>query len=412
MRASTRSALLLAACLPASARAQGPAGEQIEFTARGTIVTPASSVERPEHLGRTAHTNVHIFHPLAGEAAAYGAFETPSSLACIYGLVKAVPGCNPRVLTQTAKGGSRLIAIVDAYDDPDAALDLATYSTHFGLPAAHFSVVYAGGVRPPQDPTGGWELEEALDTEVAHALAPGAALVLVEASSSTYADLLAAEQTAASLVEAAGGGEVSNSWSGAEFPAERAMEPYFRGSKVVFFASSGDEPGVGVPAALPNVVGVGGTTVNRDAQGNYVGQTSWANSGGGLSAYLPMPGYQQSVAQVVGAHRGAPDLELVANPLSGAWVYDSVAYGAHPPFWLVVGGTSLASPALAAIANTAAAFRDSGLAELRLIYANRGKAATFTDITAGACTNAATGVAAVGYDLCTGIGTPFGHYGK
>ncbi len=411
MRSHTRVLLVLAAaCLPASASAQPTNGEQVKLTPRGVIVTPGSSVERPEHLGRAAHTNVHIFHPLAA-AAAYGAFETPSSLACLYGLVKMVPGCNPRTLTQTVKGGSRMIAIVDAYDDPDAALDLATYSTHFGLPAPNFSVVYAGGIRPPQDPTGGWELEEALDIEVAHALAPGAALVLVEAASSTYADLLAAEQTAASLVEAAGGGEVSNSWSGAEFPGERTMEPYFHGNKVVFFASSGDEPGVGVPAALPNVVGVGGTTVNRDASGNYLNQTSWAGSGGGLSAYLPTPGYQQSVAQVVGTHRGAPDVALVANPLSGAWVYDSIPYGAHPPFWLVVGGTSLASPAIAAIANTTASFRDSGLAELRLIYANRGKAATFTDVT-GACANATSGVAASGYDLCTGIGTPLGRYGK
>ncbi len=411
MCSSTRLALLLAALLPASARAQSPAGEQVRLTARGTIVTPGSSVERPEHLGRAAHTNVHIFRPLAA-VAAYGAFETPSSLACLYGLVKAVPGCNPRTLTQTATGGSRLIAVVDAYDDPDAALDLATYSTHFGLPAPRFSVVFAGGTRPPQDPTGGWELEEALDIELAHALAPGAALVLVEAASSAYADLLVAEQTAASLVEAAGGGEVSNSWSGAEFPGERAMEPYFRGTKVVFFASSGDEPGVGVPAALPNVVGVGGTTVNRDADGNYLNQTSWAESGGGLSAYLPAPNYQQSVAQVVGRHRGAPDVALVANPLTGAWVYDSIPYGAYPPFWLVVGGTSLASPAFAAIANTTAAFRESGLAELRLIYANRGKSTTFTDITAGACANAASGAAAAGYDLCTGIGTPSGRYGK
>ena len=410
MRSLVSTAILLTALLPAAARAQGPAGEQIRLTPHGAIVTPGSSVERPEHLGRVAHTNVHIFQPLAA-GDAYGAYETPSSLACIYGLVKVVPGCNPRVLTQIAKGGSRMIAIVDAYDDPDAALDLATYSTHFGLPAPKFSVVYAGGARPPQDPTGGWELEEALDIEVAHALAPGAALVLVEAASSAYADLLAAEQTAASLVEAAGGGEVSNSWSGAEFPGERAMEPYFSGSKVVFFASSGDAPGVGVPAALPNVVGVGGTTVYRDGQGNYLSQTSWAESGGGLSAYLSIPGYQQGVAQVVGMHRGAPDVALVANPLSGAWVYDSIPYGAHPPFWLVVGGTSLASPAIAAIANTASAFRESGLAELRLIYANRGKS-TFTDVTSGACTNAQGGVAAVGYDLCTGVGTPLGRYGK
>ena len=90
-----------------------------------------------------------------------------------------------------------------------------------------------------------------------------------------------------------------------------------------------------------------------------------------------------------GTHRGAPDVALVANPLSGAWVYDSIPYGAHPPFWLVVGGTSLASRRSPPLPTPPPRSGSPALAELRLIYANRGKAATFTDVT-GACANAAS----------------------
>jgi kumamolisin len=150
-----------------------------------------------------------------------GYFETPASLTCVYKQVKVVTGCSPAVVTAVSTHGSRAIAIVDAYDDPNAASDLAAYSTGFGLPkptAANFEVVYAtpGGstqtsTPPPQDSPGGWEIEESVDIEMAHAMAPKAKIYLVEANSSGTGDLLPAVILASNLVAAAGGGEVTMS---------------------------------------------------------------------------------------------------------------------------------------------------------------------------------------------------------
>ena len=129
--------------------------------------------------------------------------------------------------TLNPSGGSRVIAIVDAFDDPNAATDLAMFSTQFGLPAANFSKVFASGVKPPQDPTGGWELEASLDIEWAHAMAPTARIILVEAASNSLSNLLAAETVAANLVAAGGGCEVYNSWGGGEFSGENSLDSKF-----------------------------------------------------------------------------------------------------------------------------------------------------------------------------------------
>jgi subtilase family serine protease len=407
----------LAACLSARAEAAPDWLQRVQVTPLGTIVTPGASVEQPQARGHAAHANVHILHPAGAPriAGPYGIWETPASLGCLYGLTKHVAGCNPQTLKTVATGGSRVIAIVDAYDDPNAMADLVTFSTQFGLPAvtaANFSVVYAAGVQPAADSTGGWELETALDIEMAHALAPNARIVLVEAASNGYADLLTAETVAAKIVAAAGGGEVSNSWSGGEFSFETAYNGFFTGQHVVFLAATGDQPGPSFPSVLASVVAVGGTQVYRDAKFNYQGQASWNETGGGRSAYVPIPHYQQAVAGTVGTMRGTPDVALVADPNSGVWVYDSYFYGSGPPGWTVLGGTSVATPAVAAILNNAGSFKLSSGYELSLMYAHLGKAAFFTDVTSGTCPNDASGVATAGYDFCTGIGTPWGRYGK
>ena len=158
---------------------------------RGTVVVPASSQLNVADLGKRAHTNVRYILPVFSspdEAPPYTgyAYETPASIACIYGTVTALTGCNPNTVTNTPTGGSQSIAIVDAYDDPNAPSDLAYFSAQFGLPFSpeKFEVVYqTPGVQPYQDYTGGWELEESLDIEFAHAMAPNAKLYLVEANS-------------------------------------------------------------------------------------------------------------------------------------------------------------------------------------------------------------------------------------
>jgi len=179
-----------------------------------TIVVPSSSFEQTQAAGNSAHTNIRFVIPASVPAAArdlppfsgYG-YETPASLACIHGLVAATNGCNPNSVTAVAKGGSRAIAIVDAYHYPSALADLQLFSKQFGLPVptpSNFQVVFASGVQPARDL--GWELEEALDIEYAHAMAPNATLYLVEAASDSLSSLLAAVDKASQLVAKAGGG--------------------------------------------------------------------------------------------------------------------------------------------------------------------------------------------------------------
>jgi kumamolisin len=205
---------------------------------RGHVVIPQSSVPGPGDAGKRAHTNTRVFvpngstkpqaavaRPLVGPPVAGFFFETPASLACIYRLVPVTPGCDLNVVTTVSNRGSKVIAIVDAFDNPSALADLTLFSSQFGLPAptaANLQVVYASGVQPANDT--GWALEEALDIEMAHAMAPNAKVILVEAASDSLADLIAAEDVASGLVAAAGGGEVSNSWTGDEFADQVALD--------------------------------------------------------------------------------------------------------------------------------------------------------------------------------------------
>jgi len=407
-----------AVILPAAGAYAAPdTAAQVSVTPEGTIITPGSSVPHGP-ASRAAHTNLQIFVPpgaAPGNTAPSGKYETPASLACIYGLTPNTKGCNPETLSRVTATGSKMIAIVDAYRDDTAAHDLAVYSAKYGLPKItkdNFAVVYAAGTRPKQDPTGDWEVEESLDIEMAHALAPNAKIVLVEAASPSNADLFAAERVAGALVSAAGGGEVSNSWGGSEVAQEAKFIPSFKAANVVFFASSGDSPGTSVPAMLPDVVAVGGTSINRSSSGEFESQTTWSIDGGGTSAYIPVPAFQHAVTAIVGKFRGSPDIALVANPSTGVWIYDSTPYSGQVLNWLVVGGTSVSSPAAAAIVNSAGAFKPSTESELGEMYSKLGDATDFIDITAGSCVNAASGSASVGYDLCTGIGAPFGLRGK
>ena len=377
--------------------------------ARGNVIVPRSSVARPEDAGLRAHTNLLVFVPDSNQPEQSFSGETPASLACVYKLVAQVSGCPISGTTLLPTGGSGAIAIVDAYDDPNAASDLATFSSTFGLPAANFSVVYASGKKPPQDSTGGWELEESLDIEWAHAMAPNAQLYLVEASSNSNSALYAAEGVASSLVSAAGGGEVSNSWGGGETRGETSNDSkYFATSNVVYFASAGDSPGVIYPSASPNVVSAGGTTVNRSG-GNFTSETAWSSGGGGTSRYESRPSYQSSVSSIVGSKRGTPDFSFDANPNTGVQVYDTIAYEGTVGPWWIVGGTSVSSPSLAGIVNATGHFYTSTNSELTTIYSYLGNSSDFRDITSGSC---GTHSAKVGYDLCTGVGSDQGYSGK
>ena len=403
-------ALAMVACLCVSGIALAQNNAIKYETPQGTLVIPASNIEHPGDAGVRMHTNIRYVENLNPSVPPANG-ETPASLACVYHFVKPVTGCPIATTKTNPTGGSKVVAIVDAYDNPDAAADLATYSAQWGLPAANFSQVYATGVQPANDP-GGWSLEEALDIEMAHAMAPNAQIILVEAASNNSSDLYFAEQVAAGLVAAAGGGEISNSWSGGEYSGELSDEKtYFSASKVVYFASTGDSGlnNIGVPAVFANVVAAGGTDIFR-TNGNFIGEQWWSGGGGGASIYEPLPSYQKGRSGITGTKREIPDISADADPFSGPAMYDADAGNGFGGGWIQVGGTSVSSPLLAGIVNRAGKFNTSTQAELTMMYNEYSNStqykADFRDITRGGSS------CKVGWDVCTGIGSPKTYAGK
>jgi len=392
----------------------------------GQVVIPNSSIEAPENVGRHAHTTFKMFTPAAGPASAQQSsaspeampqasgppyagyfYETPASLACVYKLVPTspqTPGCDPNSVTVNPSGGAGAIAIVDAYHYRTAASDLAVFSAQFGLPQANLQVVFANGRQPPVNAD--WNIEEALDIEWAHAMSPKAKIYLVEAASTSYANLLNAVSVARSLVLSAGGGEVSMSWGGSEFSAETSYDQYFKQSGVVYFAAAGDSPGVIWPSTSPYVVSVGGTSISRNpATGIFQDELAWQSGGGGPSIYEHRPSYQNGISGIVQGERGAPDVAADADPSTGVWVYSY-------PNWYIVGGTSVSTPVWAGIVNAAGTFAPASQTELVTLYANRGNASDFTNVVLGSCGPNQGYLASPGWNFCTGIGSPAGYSGK
>ena len=406
----------------------GAAAAQDRYVAGGRIVVPESSVERPADRGIRAHTNVELFYPTDGlpMTAANtpgGYFETPASLACVYKQVEVVTGCSPAVVTAVSNRGSKAIAIVDAFDDPNAATDLAAYSSEFGLPAptkANFEVIYAkqgGSTRaadpPPQDSTGGWELEESVDIEMAHAMAPRAKIYLVEAYSGGSGDMLPAVTLASNLVAADGGGEVTMSWGFGDFSGESGFDGYFQTPNVVYFSSAGDSAGLNYPSTSPYVVSAGGTTIDRNpTSGDFVAESAWPSTGGGATPNEPRPSYQDGISALVGSDRGTPDLAFDADGRTGVWVYDSFPINGTAGGPYIASGTSVASPGLAGLVNAAGSFAASTNAELTTVYADLGANKDVHDITNGDCGPYAGYLALKGWDFCTGVGSVDGFAGK
>ncbi|MEY4722650.1 MAG: hypothetical protein RLZZ324_163 [Candidatus Parcubacteria bacterium] len=302
-----------------------------------------------------------------------------------------------------ATGGSGTIAIVDAYDNPNAEADLRVFSTQFGLPQCTtangcFKKVMVGGkVRGDS----GWGLEIALDVQWAHAIAPNAKILLVEAKSASGTDLLNAVNYARNQPDVVA---VSMSWGGGEFSGEASYDQYFTSVYgATFFASSGDNgTGASWPASSPNIVAVGGTRLAFNADGTLASETAWSGSGGGVSAYQPMPAFQTALG-LTGGKRLIPDVSFDADPASGVSVYDSYSYNGQRG-WFAVGGTSAGAPQWAAI-------KSLGLSASNAFFyqdaAGASAATFFRDITSG--TNGSCGAvctAATGYDTVTGVGSP------
>ena len=309
-----------------------------------------------------------------------------------------------------ADGSGQTIALIEAYHDPKLFSDLNAFDAHYSLPSAQATQYWYG-----TQSNDGWAGEEALDVEWAHALAPGAKLVIVEARSSSFSDLLTAINFARNQP---GVSVVSMSFGQTEFSGENSFDGYFTTpaghTGITFVASTGDHgawPGQSYPAVSPNVLAVGGTTLRVDSSGNYLGETGWNNNNGwatdgGYSTVEGEPSYQYGVQR--SGRRTTPDVSMDADPNTGCSVYFTTPSTGQSS-WYSYGGTSASAPmwaALIAIADQGHAFGGRGSLDgasqtLPAIYSPQ-MTADFHDITQGF-----NGYyAGYGYDLVTGRGTP------
>jgi subtilase family serine protease len=371
----------------------------------GRFVIPYTSIENKGPGQHRFHTNHLISTRFTTGPCGSPEGITPKMMHTAYG----VP----------MNGGSGAIAVVDAYDYPNSLVDLNAFSSEFGLPTESssnptastntvFQVVYAAG-KPTAD--GGWSQEAALDTQWAHAMAPKAKIYLVEAASDTVGDLMNAVSVAASLP---GVKQVSISSGAAEDGTSEysAYDNYFVQPGVSFFVAAGDNPNTqDFPAESAYVIAVGGTTLDVSPTGVWQNETVWNGTSQdgqalatscGPSKYEARPAFQNGIANIVGAFRGAVDIAADADPDTGVPVFDSYAYqGASG--WMVFGGTSAATPITAGIANTAGVAVSSQAENTRL-YAGIG-GPNFHNITTGSAGSYAAGV---GWNYPTGVGTPKG----
>ncbi|HLX50922.1 MAG TPA: S53 family peptidase [Streptosporangiaceae bacterium] len=312
-------------------------------------------------------------------------------------------------------GDGQVIAIVDAYDDPGAEADLATYRTSYGLPSCTtangcFSKVNQDGVQgsyPPADE--GWAVEISLDLDMVSAACPRCHILLVEANSAAVSDLAAAEDTAAGL----GANVVSNSYGLPEFNGMQQFFADYAHTGQVIIASSGDYgfTTAQFPAVAPGVLAVGGTSLTRAAAARGWTETAWGNgaksgvlggSGSGCSAYVAKPAWQHDKYCHM---RTIADVSADADPQTGVAVYDSTPNPFGPPGWLVAGGTSASAPFIAGVTGLAgnAATFTPGYA-----YAHTSSLYDVTKGSNGYCSKSYLCTAKRGYDGPTGLGTPDG----
>jgi len=319
------------------------------------------------------------------------------------------------------QGAGQTIALIDAFDDPNITSDLTFYANYFHLTPCNFQKVIVGSPLQGQ----GWDLEESLDVQQACALAPAANIILVEANSNSFSDLLTAVAVATAAPYNAT--VVSMSWGGGEFSTENQSDSYFcnitngNGQAVTFVAATGDGGhGTIYPSVSPCVIAAGGTTLAlaTSAPGpspftiDYGHETAWNGSGGGLSQFEAQPSWQNPACATWSTSvRCVPDISADANPGTGVPVYDTYSYHG----WVQVGGTSVATPDWASffiLVNSARAAAEKptlsqAAQDLYTVYYNSSLYGTnIHDITSG--TNGSCGsqcTAGVGYDLVTGMGS-------
>ncbi len=347
-----------------------------------------------------------VAEPLAGTAKTTG--FSPTQIRAAYGFDNIYFQGN----TIVGDGTGQTIAIVNAYHTPNAANDLAAFSAYYGLPAASFTQVDQYGGTNYTTSVGAWALETALDVQWVHALAPGASILLVEANSASFSDLMAAVDYARNVP---GVSAVSMSWGAAEWSGETYYNQFLTTpaghAGVTFFAAAGNSGGPGVyPAYSPNVVAVGGTTVTLNGSNQILSETAWSGSGGGVSQYQSQPSWQNGVVTQSATQRVMPDVAFLGNPNTGVAVYDTYNNSSSTP-WSKVAGTSFAAPSWASLVTIANQGRTlAGLpvfdmnALMTRLYSM--PASNFNDIVSGSSGGTIPQAAGPGFDAVTGRGTP------
>ena len=404
------------------------------LAATASSASSASTAAAVSPFGCNAATSPGVMHCmgyLAKRAAQGSAAPRPETTGSPTS-VGYVPSQLRSAYDLTADGSStETVAVVDAYDDPNAAADLAVYRSAYDLPAC----TVASGCFTKESETGsttslpstdyGWAEEESLDLDMVSAICPDCHILLVEAGSATTADLDTAEDTAASASHVVA---VSNSWGGSETSTETTDDAAFDHPGVAITASAGDGGyGVSWPAASPYVTAVGGTSLDTASNSRGWTESVWSTSstegtGSGCSAYEAQPSWQTSLDLPSGCgNRVDDDVSAVADPNTGVAVYDSynscgsssfcdfllelgLASGADG--WVQVGGTSASSPIIASV--YALADNTSGIDNGSYPYSHTADLYDVTSGSNGTCSPAYLCTAEVGYDGPTGLGTPDG----
>jgi len=321
-------------------------------------------------------------------------------------------GYNPADLQQAygltaasmSNGSTQTIAIVDAFDDPNAESDLAVYRSTFGMPACTTAnlcfrkVDQRGGANYPR-PDKGWAQEISLDLDMASAICPKCKILLVEADTNSFANLATAVNRAAMM----GATVISNSYGGGEYAGEVSDElTYFNHPGVAITASTGDSGfGVEFPAASQFVTAVGGTTLRNQGGGVFT-ETAWSGAGSGCSQFISKPTWQTDTGCSM---RTVADVSAVADPHTGVSVYDTYRIPGGGG-WLVFGGTSVSAPIIAgvyALAENASSINDGSYS-----YSRTSALHDVTSGSNGSCGGTYLCTAVSGYDGPTGNGTPNG----
>jgi subtilase family serine protease len=301
------------------------------------------------------------------------------------------------------KGSGQTLAVVDAFDDPHAEADLGVYRSTFGLSpcttanGCFTKVNQDGQASPLPTPRVNWSLEISLDVDMASAICPNCHILLVEATTASFANLGIAVNRAATM----GATEISNSYGGGEIAS---VAGDYNHPGIPITASSGDggyAAGPQAPADFATVTAVGGTTLRTAT--NYRGwaETVWSGAGSGCSAKIAKPAWQHDTAC---SKRTIADVAAVADPSTGVSVYDTFGYSYGG--FLVVGGTSASSPIIAgvyALAGNGASINDASF-----VYAHSTKLNDVRKGSNGSCGGSYLCTGVTGYDGPTGLGTPKG----